>query len=257
MKKILMAALGLVVPATKALAQSQGGGQPLERAQTHPQEDWQATFFGLPAVALPRLTEAILLHSAQLKDLELAKLINKQDILLAKKNILGSIVPGVIYTYGNLSGVGTPDPATPNQFSTYNAARYSAAISLSLPINQIAGRSNQIEREKLALQRSEAARQDRENQIRQSVIQLYQNVLLARKLLSLQQEAFVTVQSTFRLTEKQFRQGQISLPDFSLANAQLTGVAVAQESARSQYDTAFMLLEEAAGTKISTLMTVK
>lgn len=247
MKKMLVATLVLVLPATEVLAQ----------APAQPQEAWQTVFFGSPAVALPRLTEAVLRHSAQLKGLELAKLMNQEDIQLARKNILGSIVPGVTYTYGNLSGVGIPDPANPNQFSTFNASRYSAGISLSVPINQIAGRSNQIEREKLALQRSAAACQDREDQIRQSVIQLYQNVLLARKLLTLQQEAYVTVQSTHRLTEKQFRQGQLSLPEFSLANAQLTGAAVAQESVRNQYETAFMLLEEAAGAKISTLMTVR
>lgn len=242
-----MVAMALALPATQALAQAPKA--------TSPKESWQTVFFDSPSVALPLLTAAVLRHSAQLKGLELEKLIGEQDVLIVRKNILGGLAPNLTYSYGNLGGIGQPDPKNPVQFNTTNSGRYSAGVSLSLSVAQIASRGNQIRRERLNLERSETARQEREDQLRQVVIQLYQNVLLARKLLTLQQEAYVTVQSTYRLTEKQFRQGQLSLPDISLANAQLTSAAVAQETARNQYETTFMLLEETAGTKISTLMT--
>jgi outer membrane protein TolC len=98
-------------------------------------------------------------------------------------------------------------------------------------------------------------RRERENLLRQQLIPLYQNVLLARKVLTLQQEAHVNALTSQKLAEKQFRQGQLSLQEFSAAGSQLTAVSVAQETARTQYDTAFLLLEEVVGAKISTLMT--
>lgn len=247
MKKTLLVALGLGWPASQLAAQ----------APATPKESWEAIFFNAPAVALPLLTEAVLHHSAQLRVLSLDKLAVEQDIKITKKNILNSLAVGGTYSYGNLGGAGLPDPANPTLFNTYNASRYSTGVSLSMSLAQVMSRHNQVEREHINLDRTEASRQEREDQLRQLVIQLYQNVLLARKLLTLQQEAFVTVQSTYRLTEKQFRQGQLSLSELSGANAQLTTAAMAQETARSQYETAFMLLEETAGAKISTLMPAK
>jgi outer membrane protein TolC len=118
-------------------------------------------------------------------------------------------------------------------------------------------RGNTIKREQLNLERSEAIRKDRENQIRQEIIPLYQNVRLARKVFTLQQEALVNVRTNYQLAEKQFRQGQLTLQELSSVNSQLTSASVAMESARSQYDTAFMTLEEVVGAKISTLMTTR
>jgi outer membrane protein TolC len=65
----------------------------------------------------------------------------------------------------------------------------------------------------------------------------------------------VTVQSSYRLSEKQFRLGQLSLQELTTVNSQLTASAIAQETARNQYETAFMLLEEVVGAKISSLIT--
>lgn len=247
MKKTLLIVLGLGWPATQLAAQ----------VPTTPKEHWETIFFNAPAVALPLLTEAIIHHSSQLRVLSLDKLAVEQDIKITKKNILNSLAVGGTYSYGNLGGAGVPDPANPTLFNTYNASRYSTGLSLSVSLAQVMSRRNQVERERINLDRTEANRQEREDQLRQLTIQLYQNVLLARKLLTLQQEAYVTVQSTYRLTEKQFRKGQLSLNELSGANAQLTSAAMAQESARSQYETAFMLLEESAGAKVSTLMPSK
>jgi outer membrane protein TolC len=151
--------------------------------------------------------------------------------------------------------VALPDPATPAQFNTTNSSRYSAGVNVSVSLEQLLNRSHLIQRGKLSYQRTEQLRQERENQIRQQLIPLYQNVLLTKRLLTIQQDAYVSVQTNFQLSEKQFRLGQLTLPEYSQASSMLTSAAVAQEGARSQYETAFMLLEETVGAKISSLMT--
>lgn len=216
-------------------------------------EPWQTVFFESPGVALPLLTAAVLKRSAQLESMELNKALDRQELQITRENILGALSVGTNYNYGSLVTIGTGTGLPP--LGTTGDGRYSVNVGLGVSLGQLVSRGNQIQRARLNLERSELQRKSFEDQLRQQVIPLYQNVRLARKLLTLQQEAYVTVQTNFRLSERQFRQGQLALPDFAQATGQVNAASVAQETARNQYETAFMALEELAGTKISTLMT--
>ncbi|MBF9236490.1 TolC family protein [Hymenobacter sp. BT683] len=244
MIKTLLRALLWALPTTLAFGQAKPAAN----------EGWQSVFFDSPETTLPILTAAAIQHSAQLKAMELDKSIGKQNITLAKEAILGNLGVNTNYTYGSLVSVGGTGL---DQLAVRNTPRYSAGINFSLPLGQLVSRGNQIKREVLSYERTEAVRQDQENQLRQQIIPLYQNVRLARKLLTLQQEAYVNVRTNYQLAEKQFRQGQLTLQELSGNTGQLTSASMAQESARSQYDTAFMILEEVVGAKISTLMTTR
>ncbi|WP_046243468.1 TolC family protein [Hymenobacter terrenus] len=240
---------GLVLVLHTSLAQAQ--------AQPTPNSSWQTIFFDSPATALPLLTAAAVQHSAQLKGMETEKAISQQDLKIAKKSILGSLALAGTFNYGNLAGGAVPDPDSPGQFATVNSVRYSTGVSLSLPLDRIVNRNHLIKKQELFYERNESFRQERENVVRQQLIPLYQNVLLAKKLLTLRQEASVASQTNYKLAERQFRQGQLSLTAFSEANGQYTDATIAEVTARNQYDTAFMLLEEVVGTKISSLMTTR
>ena len=220
-----------------------------------PPKDWQTVFFDSPAVALPLLTAAVLKNSAQLKSLAINQAITLEDIKITRLNILNSLSTGANYNYGSLLTIGGAPNVAPTQLGTSGEGRYSVGVGVGLSLGQLLSRSNNIQKERLNLERGEQQRLDFENQLNQQVIALYQNLRLARKLLTLQQEAYVTTQSNFRLTERQFRQGQLALAGLTEANGQLNSASIAQESARNQYDTAFMILEQVVGAKISTLMT--
>lgn len=226
----------------------------LGQAKTAPASTWQTVFFDSPTIALPRLTEAAIQHSAQLQSMEVGKAINEQDIKIAKRQILGGV--GIIgnYTYGNQGNIGGIYAPGSGIERGRNTGLYAAGVSVGLPLLQVLSRNTLIKKEQLNYQRNELTRKEQENQLRQQVIQLYQNVVLAKKLLTLQQESYVTVQTNYRLAEKQFRQGQLTLPELSEATNQLNQSAMSQETARNQYDTSFMILEEVVGTTISSLM---
>jgi len=233
------------------------GGSAKAQTASDPTPAWQTTFFESPSVALPLLTAAVIRHSPQIKLLDIEKIAAQQDLQITKKGLLSAVGGGAAYSYGNQGGIATPDPTNPTQFTSNYASRYSAGVSVALSLGQLLTRHNLITRDKLNLQRNEVNRQEREDQIRQTVIQLYQNVVLSKKVLTLQQESYVTAQSSYRLTEKQFRQGQVALPDFSSATSQLSSAMLGLETARSQYETSFMLLEVLTGTKISTIMSAQ
>jgi outer membrane protein TolC len=204
----LFSVLLLILPTSLVYAQA-----PASKA-----DNWQTEFFSSPATVLPLLTSAAIKHSAQIRAMEVEKSISEQDIKLAKKAILASVAVASTYAYGNLVGVGLADPSNPNQIKTSSSSRYSTGVTLGLPIERLASRSNLIKKQQLAYEHAELARQEQENLMRQQIIQLYQNVLMTKKLLTLQQEAYVTVQSSYRLSEKQFRQGQLSLQELTTVN---------------------------------------
>lgn len=240
----------LLMPGAAALAQTP--------TATKPAENWQTTFFEAPTVAVPQLMAAAIKHSAAIKSISIEQSINKEDLKIAQKNILNSVALGASYNYGNLSSIGgfqTDASGNPTGgVNTYSSGRYFAGVNLAVPIDRLVTRGNLIRKERLNLERTESVQKEREDVIRQQVITLYQNVLLTRKLLTLRQESYVNAQTSYRLAEKQFRQGQLALADFNQASSLFTDVNIAQEAARNQYDTAFMLLEEYVGEKIATII---
>lgn len=235
----------------------------LAQASSKPAADWQTTFFEVPGVTLPLLTTAAIQHSAAMKTLDVEKSINQQEIKIVKKNLLSSVALGASYTYGNLASIGysgastSPNPTPVGQVNAPNSSRYYGGVNLSLPIDQLANHGALVKKQELNLQRTQSVQKEREAVIREQVIQLYQTVLLTRKVLTLRQDSYVNAQTNSRLAEKQFRQGQLTLVEFSQASGQFTDVSIAQESARNQYDTAFMLLEEYVGDKIANLISTR
>lgn len=231
----------------------------LAQASSKPAADWQTTFFEVPGVTLPLLTTAAIQHSAAMKTLDVEKSINQQDIKIVKKNLLSGVALGASYTYGNLASIGyTGGNQLPGgQVNAPNSGRYYGGVNLSLPVDQLANHGALVKKQELNLQRTQSVQKEREEVIRQQVIQLYQNVLLTHKLLTLRQDSYVNAQTNSRLAEKQFRQGQLTLIEFSQASGQFTDVSIAQESARNQYDTSFMLLEEYVGDKIANLISTR
>jgi outer membrane protein TolC len=228
-------------------------------AQTAPAaaNGWQAVFFESPAVALPLLQAAAVRHSASVGSFEKGKSIIREDVQLARKDILGSVALAGTYNYGNLTGGTVIDPNNPSIFGAESKPRHSVGVNLTLPLDRLAGRRNLIQKQELRYQQADLQRQDRESSLRQEVIQRYQEVLLARKTLTLYQQAFLAAQTDHELAERQFREGQSSLSELSQVNSRYSQAAIAQESAISQYETSFLLLEELVGGRLSDLMTTK
>ena len=238
-------ALLLALPAKKVLAQTVPAAT----------GSWQAVFFDSPTVALPLLQAAAVRHSASVGSLEKGKGIIREDVQLARKDILSSVGLTGTYSYGNLTGGTVIDPNNP--FGGESKLRHSVGVNLTLPLDRLASRRNLIQKQELRYEQADLQRQDRESSLRQEVIQRYQEVLLARKTLTLYQQAFLSAQTDHELAERQFREGQSSLSELSQVNGRYSQAAVAQESAISQYETSFLLLEELVGGRLSDLMTSK
>lgn len=219
------------------------------------EESWKEVFFNKPERALALLTAAAIRNSPAVRSMELEKAIYGEDLQLARLNILNGVSLGSTYSYGNLTSIQLIDPASPNQFNTFSSGRYSVGASVAVPLDRVFGRRHLIGKERLQMERAESVRREREAAVRQQVLQLYQQVLLAKKVLAVYEESLVTAQMNQLLAEKSFRRGQDPMAELTAANNQFAQANIARETAASQYTVYFLTLEAVAGGRISILMT--
>ena len=212
-------------------------------------------FFEAPALALPLLEAVAVRHSAELEAFKTEQAIAQEDLQIARKAILGSVLFSSNIGSGNIASVTVADQTLPSAGTKSSQTHYSTAINLNLPLDRLLSRRNQIARQQLQGQKVEYLRQARENVLRLQVIDLYQSVLLTHKVLALRQQSYATAQMCYQLGEKQFKDGEILLSEVSQMNDRYINAAIEQENAGSKYTTAFMLLESVTGSKISDLMT--
>jgi outer membrane protein TolC len=215
---------------------------------------WETTFFETPGVALPLLQAAAATHSPGLGVFETEKKIGQQDVDIARKQVLSAVSLVGNYNYGNLTGGIVTDPSNASVFGGSSTIRHSVGVNVTLPLDRLASRRNQIQKETLRIEQAEQQRLDRAQLLQQEVIRRYQDVLLAKKLLGLQQQSYLAAQTEHDLGERQFREGQASLGELSQVNARFAQAAVAQASAANQYETSFLLLESLVGERIADVL---
>lgn len=220
---------------------------------------WEEKFFDTEAI-LPLLMEAAVKYSAEIEKLELAKAMAGEDLKIKRREILSGIALGTGYTYGSRMGLATTEGPTQNQLNAFvlpAQAQYNVGVMVALPISQVLNRSQELNKQKMTMQAAEADRKVKERQLRQLVISLYQDIVLAKAQLKLHQEAFQTAHIHFKLAEKQFESGELPLSEMAKINESYSGAAIAQGTAKIKYATSFLLMEELIGMKIYDLMSGK
>lgn len=210
-------------------------------------------FFMNPDLAIDRLTEAALLNSALVDAIQLDRSIIKEDLHIARKDIYNNVSLVGDYLYGNLGLLSLSEGAQIG-IGTGLASRYSGGVRFSLPIDRLTSRHNRINRVELQLKQAEFLQIAKEDEIKQIIIGLYQDVVLSRRMLKVHTEAKESASINRQMGEKSFREGQILLADLSVINESYTRAAIDYEASYTSYETAIRVLEEVAGVKILNLM---
>lgn len=220
---------------------------------------WQELFYQ-DTVAIPLLIDAAIAYSADLERLGQSKNIAQEDLKIRRRNLLSGISVGSGYTYGSRIGLGATDQQQQNQLNAFvmpAQAQYNIGLMMSLPLDQLLNRRNDLNKQQLVIRQTEADRKIMERQLRQLVISQYQEIALARTQLKLHQEAYQTAHILFSLAEKQFKKGEISLVEMVKINESFSGAAIAHNTSQIKYGTAIRMMEELIGKRIQDLMTQK
>jgi outer membrane protein TolC len=198
---------------------------------------------------------AAVLHSAEVEALKTEQAMAREDLRLARKSLLGGVQLSGSYGYGNTSNTTVGDQNLPAAFTSTASLRYATSLNISLPLDRLLGRGGMLARQQLQAQRLDHMRAGMETGVRQHVIDLYQKVLLSHKLMALRQQAYITSEINNQLGEKLFRNGEATLADVSQLNDRFIGAIAGRETAENDYATAFLILENTLGQRVSELLT--
>jgi outer membrane protein TolC len=235
----------------------------LALGQTTPKRDenWQEKFFKSSEVVLPILIDAAIKYSAHVENLDITKQIVIANQKLEKKRILNGLSVGSSYSYGStynvVSGTGTVPIGGGNPFNLPTQSLYNVGVQGGVSLYTLLGRRYELQKQTLALKQADANRKIGEREVRQAVINLYQQITLARAEQEISQETYQTASVRFKLAEKQFASRDIEVNDMFAVQEFYSRARVARETARINYETSFLLMEELIGMKITDLMSEK
>lgn len=224
------------------------------------QEEWQAKFFSSPDFAIPLLVDAAILNSPELEVLETTRKASQNQLKLAKKEPLRTINLNASYGYGTMNYF-MGDEGQLNNFLPFNLdarSQYAIGLGVSYNLEQLTGgRRLRVQNQELMVQQTEAERKQGERVIRQNVIVLYQELVLAKVSLDHYQDALQTAYVNSQLADKQFREGDIRIEEQMAVHDMYNNAKLAQVQAANKYETALLMLEETIGMTINTLMNSK
>tara|TARA_B110000116_G_scaffold136182_1_gene118145 strand:+ start:182 stop:931 length:750 start_codon:yes stop_codon:yes gene_type:complete len=151
--------------------------------------------------------------------------------------------------YGNLSNFATSEDGTSNTaaLTTAKQFNYSVGLFLKFPLFDAINRKNQIELAESEVEAAKSMVQLEKEQIRQTVIMRYQDLILKQKLLRIRSRMLGDGRVNKQMVEKEFRNGVVPLSEYVRINGMTIDMEAAYEKAMSEFIIAKQLLEDMAG----------
>tara|TARA_B100000809_G_scaffold169704_1_gene167075 strand:- start:24019 stop:24768 length:750 start_codon:yes stop_codon:yes gene_type:complete len=188
------------------------------------------------SLLIPKLNvviESVLKHNAMLnfrkKHIGVQQSVLKSEKLYWTRNfgIQGDTRYGTINNFSTITGnTSTIDLAT-NQIQL----NYGIGLYLKLPIFDVVNRKNQIRLAELEVDEAVEMAKFQKQEIIQTVIRIYNDLLLKRKLLEIRSRRLGDGRVNMQMVEKEFRNGVVPLSEY----VRITGITIDMEA---DYETA-------------------
>lgn len=151
--------------------------------------------------------------------------------------------------FGNLNSFSTDSDGAISSSSlvTTQQATYFVGAYIKFPVFDLLNRKNQVKLAKLEIDEAKSMAQSIEDEIRQTVIKMYQNLILKQKILKIKSKAFGDGKVNMQMVEKEFRNGVVPVSEYVRITSITSNVEVDYEFAKSEFITAKKLLEDMAG----------
>jgi outer membrane protein TolC len=144
----------------------------------------------------------------------------------------------------------TAEGQNPAMYATQNTQlNYGIGAFLKIPIYDIVNRRYQVNQAKSELAQAQTMAEAQQAELRQLVIRQYNEVILKQKLLKIQSKKLSNARINMDMVETRFRNGQIPVDEYVRIVDIATGAESDYESIKSDFNTAYMILEEIVGFK--------
>lgn len=151
--------------------------------------------------------------------------------------------------YGNLSNFATSEDGLSNTsaLTTSKQLNYSVGFYLKFPLFDALNRKKQIKLARLEVDEAKSMAKFQEEELRQTTIRLYQNLILKQKLLKIRSRSLGDGRVNMQMAEKEFRNGVVPLSEYVRINSMTTNMEADYEKAMSEFITAKQMLEDISG----------
>ncbi len=189
-------------------------------------------------------------HYVQFRNLQIivneCKLKAKQAEWTRNLGIQGNLGYGNLYNYSSNSESGIP---TSNITTSRSESNYNGAVYLNMPVNTVADRKNQIKLAKTEIEQAREMAGEQSSETRQLTIKQYNDVILKQRLLRIRSKYMETARISMQMAEKEFSNGIVTVTEYTRISEIVTHSEADYETARIDFLTAYMVLEEIVGMK--------
>jgi outer membrane protein TolC len=151
--------------------------------------------------------------------------------------------------YGNLSNFATSEDGLNNTaaLTTARQFNYSVGLFVRFPLFDAINRKNQIKLAESEVEAAKSMADFEKEQIRQTVIIRYQDLIFKHKLLQIKSRNLGDGRVNRQMVEKEFRNGIVPLSEYVRITNLTADMEAAYEKAMSEFIIAKQLLEDMAG----------
>jgi outer membrane protein TolC len=155
-------------------------------------------------------------------------------------------------TFDNLSSSANGQTTT-SLMSTSKQFNYGLGLYAKFPIFDLFNRKNQVKLAKMELEESKSMVQFQEDEIRQTTIRLYQDLILKQRLLQIKSETLGNGRVNIQMVEKEFRNGLVPIAEYVRISGMSSTIESDYESAKSDFLVAKQILEDMSGFVFSVI----
>lgn len=156
--------------------------------------------------------------------------------------------------YGNYNDISTSISEEDDAYdlvSNTTQTTYSFGAYLKLPIYDIINRKNSIRQSKAEIRQAECMAEVKRKEVRQLVITQYNELVLKQRLFKIRAKHLAANQINYEMTEKEFHNGVVSVGELSRISDMYSTSEEQFESARTDFVTSYLILEEIVGFKFN------
>lgn len=204
-------------------------------------------------IAFPPLVDIIdsaIKHNAMVKyrsqevEAKLANLTSQRNYWMRNLGIQADTRYG---TFDNFSSNAASGQSTTLLAVTSKQFNYGAGLFIKLPLYDVVNRKTQIKQAKAEVEQAKSQAQAQQDEIRQVVTRMYQEVLLKQKLLNIKSLNLGSATVNKEMVEKEFRNGVIPVAEYVRLSDMTARIQAEYEMAKSDFLIAKLILQEVAG----------
>ena len=124
---------------------------------------------------------------------------------------------------------------------------YGVGFYLKFPVFDFLNRKKQVKQANLELDEAKSMLQFQEDEVRQTTIKLYQDLILKQKLLRIKSESLGNGRVNIQMVEKEFRNGLVPIAEYVRISSMTSNMESDYESAKSDFLVSKQILEDMAG----------